>query len=385
MKFLPYGHQTIEQDDIDTITKIISADYLAQGPEVEKFENAIKKYTGAKYCIAVSSGTAALHLAVKVLNLPKGSEGITSPISFVASSNCLIYNNIKPNFADIELENCCIDPYKIKKRITENTKVLIPVDFAGYAGFMPRIKELADQYGLYIIEDAAHAFGSKYDNGEMVGCCKYSDMTIFSFHPVKTITTGEGGAITTNNKQFYEQLLLLRSHGIERLEDNMSINPGPWYYEMKELGFNYRMTDIQAALGNSQIKKIDKFRHFRNCIREKYFYNIKTSNYIKKQNIIKNSNSCIHIYILRILFDKIGKDRKQVIKELSELGIGTQVHYIPIYKQPYYKLNYHFKQTDFPNAEEYYSQALTIPLYPSMTEEDINRVIDGINKVIPNE
>ncbi len=380
--FLPYGHQWIDDDDIDSVVRVLKADYIAQGPEVEKMEKTICDLTGAKYSVVVSNATAGLHIAVAALNLPKDSEGITSPITFVASSNCLVYCGLTPRFADIDPRTYCIDPVEIEKKITPHTKVLIPVDFAGQPAEMDRIKEIADKNDLHIIEDAAHAIGTLYPDGTPVGSCKYSDMTVFSFHPVKTITTGEGGAITTNNKALYDHLVLLRSHGLVRDPDQIADYPGPWYYEMNELGFNYRMTDIQAALGNSQLNKLSLFKKRRREILTKYNEAFKDNKYLTVPYETPGADSCFHLYILQIDFEALGKTRKQTIKELNSNGVGVQVHYIPVAYQPYYKTRYFTKRGDFPVSDHYYDKALSIPLYPKMTDDDVQRVIDTVLKVV---
>ncbi|MDP3014641.1 MAG: aminotransferase class I/II-fold pyridoxal phosphate-dependent enzyme, partial [Candidatus Subteraquimicrobiales bacterium] len=268
--FIPYGKQWIDEDDIKAVEEVLKSDFLTQGPKIAEFEKAICRYTGAKYCVAAANGTAALHLAVLALEIKRGSEGITSPITFVASANALIYGGLRPIFADIDEKTYNIDPTEIKKRITLKTKVLIPVHFAGQSADMAEISKIAKSKDLLIIEDAAHAIGSRYADGAKIGSCGYSDMTTFSFHPVKTITTGEGGAITTNSGKLYKRLLLLRTHGITKDEKELSQTPGPWYYEMQALGYNYRLTDIQAALGISQLKKLDKFKFRRREIVEAY-------------------------------------------------------------------------------------------------------------------
>ncbi len=264
MEFLSYGKHWIEQDDIDSVVEVLKSEYLTQGPYIKKMEDEICKITQAKYCVAVSNGTAALHIAVLALEIEKKSEAITSPNTFVASANCMIYNNLVPIFADIDKDDYTIDPLEIERKITDKTKLLIPVHFAGQPAKMKQIQEIANKNNLFIIEDAAHAIGSFYEDGSPVGNCKYSDLTIFSFHPVKTITCGEGGAITTNSKELYERLLFLRSHGITKDKANFKIQDlewiGPWFYEMQTLGFNYRITDIQAALAVSQLKKLDRFK-----------------------------------------------------------------------------------------------------------------------------
>jgi len=381
-KFISYGKQWIDEEDKRAVLDVLESDFLTQGPKVEEFEQAICKYTGAKYCVAVSNGTAALHLAVACLDIKKGYEGITTPITFVASANCLIYNGLTPVFADIDEKTYNIDPEEIEKAITPKTKVIIPVDFAGQSADMKKIAEIAKKNKLYVIEDAAHAIGSTYKDGSKVGSCKYSTLTTFSFHPVKTITTGEGGAITTNNEKLYVKLLLLRSHGITKDPSALGKNPGPWYYEMQTLGFNYRMCDIQAALGVSQIKKLSSFKRRRREIVGRYNQAFK-----KLKNIITpyeedGLKSAFHLYVLKIDFKAIGKSRVDVMHLLKEKNIGTQVHYIPVHTQPYYKEKFGTKEGDCPESENYYAEALSLPLFPKMTDFDIKYVIEKVKSIL---
>jgi UDP-4-amino-4,6-dideoxy-N-acetyl-beta-L-altrosamine transaminase len=381
-KFLSYGKQWIDDSDIEAVIKVLKSDYLTQGPKVEEFEQAICDYTGAKYCVAVSNGTAALHLAIAAIQIDKDSEGITTPITFVASSNCLIYNGLKPVFSDINQKSYNIDLEEIKKHATNKTKVIVAVDFAGQPADLETIYPWARENNISVVEDASHAIGSKYKDGSKVGNCKYSDLTTFSFHPVKTITTGEGGAITTNDEVLYQRLLLLRSHGITKNPGLLSQNPGPWYYEMIDLGFNYRMTDIQAALGTNQLNKLDKFVDRRREIVAKYNEAFKGL----RDCVIPYEEiglfSAFHLYILQIDFDKIGKTRKEFMEELKENSIGTQVHYIPVHLQPYYQKQYGYKAGDFPIAEAYYYKCLSLPLYPKMNNEDVDQVINAIKGVL---
>lgn len=378
--FIPYGRQNIDSSDINAVVSTLKSDYLTQGPAVTEFEKSICDYTGASYCVAISNATAALHIAVKALDLDPGKEGITSPNTFVASSNCLIYNGLKPVFADIDPITYNIDPEEIIKRISSNTKLLIPVHFAGRPCDMVKIKKIADEKGLYIIEDAAHAIGSNYPDGSKVGSCKYSDMTIFSFHPVKTITTGEGGAITTNSKELYDKLVMLRSHGITKDPGLLEENPGPWYYEMQGCGYNFRLTDIQSALGTSQMKRLDEFKDRRNAIIEKYNSAFVGLKWLKTPSA-DEADSCFHLYVVQMDFEKLGKSRAEVMEELKGKNIGTQVHYIPVHTQPYYKENFGCKWGDYPAAEVYYSKALSLPLYPLMKDDEVEYVISQIKNL----
>lgn len=378
---IPYGRQSIDEEDIAAVLSVLKSDFLTQGPKVTEFEQAICAYTGAKYCVVVANGTAALHIAVSALGLESGTEGITSPITFTASANSMAYNNIKPVFADIDPVSYNISPVSIEKKINSKTKLLTPVHFAGQPAEMDKIYSIAQKFKLKIIEDAAHAIGSRYADGSYVGNCRYSDMTIFSFHPVKTITTGEGGAVTTNDHELYEKLLLFRSHGITKNPELLIKNPGPWYYEMHELGFNYRMTDIQAALGLSQLSKLNEFTFRRREIVSLYNREFKDIPWLKTPIESGNVVSCFHLYVLQIDFDRIGKPRVEVMKELAAKGVGTQVHYIPVHTQPWYNKVFGYESGDYPIAEAYYEKCLSLPLYPAMSNEDVNTVINAVKEI----
>jgi len=377
-----YGHQYIDDSDIEAVINVLKSDYLTQGPAVTQFEKNICEITGAKYCVAVSNATAGLHIAVAALGLSDGSEGITTPNTFLASSNCLVYNNIKPVFADIDPKTYNIDPEEIIKHISDKTKVLIPVHFAGLPCEMNKINTIAKQNNLCVIEDAAHAIGSQYADGSFVGNCKFSDMTVFSFHPVKTITTAEGGAVTTNDDNLYQKLVMLRSHGVTKDELILTQNPGPWYYEMHSLGFNYRMTELQAALGISQLKKLEFFKKRRREIILAYNKAFALNEFLVTPFESTELCSCFHLYVTQIDFVKLGKSRKVVMQELRDLGVGTQVHYIPVPTQPYYKKQFGYKNGDYPVTEKYYNQELSLPLFPGMTDNDVQSVINAVNKVI---
>jgi UDP-4-amino-4,6-dideoxy-N-acetyl-beta-L-altrosamine transaminase len=378
-EFIPYGRQWIDEADKKAVEAVLESSHLTQGPAIVQFEDAIKEITGAKYCVAVSNATQGLHIAVAALEIDAGAEGITTPITFVASANCLITNNLFPVFADIDSRTYNISPKEIEKKVTSKTRVVIPVDFAGQAVDIDAIKKIADKRHLYIIEDAAHAIGSNYADGKPVGCCHKSDMTVFSFHPVKTITSGEGGAITTNNEVLYKKLLKLRTIGITKDEHELNKNPGPWYYEMQLLGGNNRMTDIQAALGRSQLSRLAFFKQRRREIVDMYnkaFQNIPNITIPYEE---KNVDSCFHLYVLQIDFDNIGKSRTKIMEELKQKGIGTQVHYIPVNSQPYYVKKYgEYSAKDYPVTESYYNKCLSIPLFPMMSDEDV----EYVNKIM---
>lgn len=376
--FIPYGRQSIDEDDVAAVTRVLHSDFLTQGPEIEHFEGMICELTGAKHTLAVTSATAALHLAVATLQVEQGLEGITSPITFLASANCMIYNGLIPRFADICGDTYNIDPASIAAAMSDRTKVVIPVHFAGQAADMEEIAGVCARGGVHVIEDAAHAIGSRYRDGSPVGNCRYSVMTVFSFHPVKTMTTGEGGAVTTNDSSLFERLKMLRSHGIFRDFDVSDGAPGPWYYEMRELGFNYRLTELQAALGVSQMLKLNRFVQRRRAIVDRYNAAFRNVSWLTVPYEPAGKNSAFHLYVLKIDFQSIGLERAGAMKALREKGIGTQVHYIPVYLQPYYHRTYEYGPGLCPRAEEYYAQALSIPLFPAMTDAEVERVIHAV-------
>ncbi len=375
-----YGKQSISWGDVWEVVKTLRSPWLTQGPKVREFEQAICDYTGAKYCVAVCNGTAALHLAMLALGVSSGDEVITSPNTFLASANCVLYVGGTVKFADIQKDTANIDPEKIKEQITSKTKAIIPVHFAGQSCDMESIYEIAKNHDLFVIEDAAHAIGSLYKNHK-VGSCKYSDMTTFSFHPVKTVTTGEGGAITTNNKDLYEKLLMLRSHGITRDKDKMTQNDGPWYYEQHFIGFNYRLPDINAALGISQLKKLDKFRQRRREIVDIYrkeFAGDQRFDLLKEKDFSKAS---FHLCPLLIDFNKIKINKKDLFEELKNNGLHLQVHYIPVHLQPYYR-NFGFELGNYLIAEQYYQKVISLPLYPNLKDRDVFHIIKIIKRIV---
>lgn len=376
--YLPYGRQWIDDDDIEAVVKVLKGDYLTTGPFVSIFEQAIANYVGAKYAVSFSNGTAALHGACFAAGITEGDEVITSPMTFAASANCVLYQGGKPVFADIDEKMYNIDPKEIEKKITNKTKAIIPVDFTGQPVYLNEILAIAKKHNLVVIEDAAHALGATY-NGKMIG--SISDMTMFSFHPVKHITSGEGGMITTNNKDFYEKLLQFRSHGITRDAKKLTENHGPWYYEMHFLGFNYRLTDIQAALGTSQLKKIDQFIDLRKKYVSMYNEAFKKINEISIPYQDENGVSGWHLYIIRLHLEKLAANRKEVFEALLKENIGVNVHYIPVYLLPYYQ-GLGYQRGDCPNAEKLYEEIITLPLFPAMTENDVLDVIEAVTTVI---
>lgn len=381
MSFLPYAKQWIEEDDIQAVLETLKSDFMTRGPKVAEFEKALCEYTGAKYAVVVANGTAALHLAVLALDVPEGLEGVTSTLTFAASANALCYGRLKPILADICPHTWNMTPEELKGRVTEKTKVIIPVHFAGRPVNIESISKLTKSRGIAVIEDAAHSFGSSYTDGSKVGSCSHSDMTILSFHPVKTIATGEGGAIMTNSNELYQKLVLLRGHGITKDPSLLKENHGPWYYEMQALGYNYFFTDFQAALGCSQLKKIGRIVRRRQEIFDTYTAAFERMEGVRLPAPV-TSETCHHIYALRVDYEGLGMTRVEVMAKLKDRGIGTQVHYLPVHMHPFYRENFGYREGDFPVAEKHYRQALSIPLYPAMTDDDVSRVIDGVKGVL---
>ena len=376
--YLPYGRQTVNNDDIDSVVKALKGDYLTTGPYLKEFEEKVAKYVGAKYAVAVVNGTAALHMACFAAGIKEGDEVIVSPMTFAASANCVLYCGGTPVFVDIDPNTYNIDPDKIEEKITSKTKAIIPVDFAGQSVDMDKIKSIADKYGLIIIEDAAHALGSEY-KGVKVG--SQADMVEFSFHPVKPITTAEGGIITTNNEELYKKMVLFRAHGITRDSELLEENHGPWYYEQQFLGYNYRLTDVQSALGTSQMNRIEEFIKRRRDIVNKYNNAFKNIKEVVTPYQAEFSYSGWHIYVIKIRPELLTGTRKEIFEALQAENIGVNVHYLPVYLHPYYKaLGY--EKGICPNAEDLYENMITLPLFPSMTEKDVEDVIDAVNKVV---
>ncbi|WP_078430394.1 UDP-4-amino-4,6-dideoxy-N-acetyl-beta-L-altrosamine transaminase [Alkalihalobacterium alkalinitrilicum] len=376
--YLPYGRQWIDDKDIQAVVNVLKSDYLTTGPIITRFEKEIADYVGAKYAVAFSNGTAALHGACFAAGIKKNDEVITTPMTFAASVNCILYQGGKPVFADVDPKTYNISPNNIKQLITKKTKAIIPVDFTGQPATLDEIISIANKHKLIVIEDAAHSLGAFY-KGKKIG--SISDMTMFSFHPVKHITTGEGGIITTNNKDYFEKLMQFRTHGITRNNDKLFQYHGPWYYEMQFLGFNYRMTDIQAALGISQLKKLIQFIEYRKRIIEKYNMGFKDLEQITIPYQKKDHESSWHLYIIRLNLDQLTVGRKEVFEALIKENIGVNVHYIPVHLQPYYqRLGY--KKGICPNAEKLYEEIITLPLFPAMSEKDVEDVINGVKKVI---
>ncbi len=376
--YLPYGRQSIDEQDISAVISVLKSDYLTTGPAVPKFEKKVAEYVGAKYAVAFSNGTAALHGACFAAGIGEGDEVITTPMTFAASANCVLYQGGTVVFADIDPLTFNIDPEEIRKKITANTRAIIPVHFSGQPVDLDSIHRIAKENNLIVIEDAAHALGAKYKERKIGSI---SDMTMFSFHPVKHITTGEGGVITTNSKKYYQKLIQFRSHGITRDSELLKENHGPWYYEMQFLGYNYRMTDIQAALGRSQIDKLDIFIERRKIIVEAYNEAFKDIAELQTPYQKTGIDSSWHLYILKLNIEFLNVSRKEFFEELLKLNIGVNVHYIPVHTLPYYQ-DLGYKIGSLPKAEKLYEEIISLPLFPLMQDQDIQDVIDAVKYVV---
>lgn len=377
-----YGRQWVDEDDIEAVSEVLRSSFITCGPKVDEMERALETYTEAKYAVAVSNGTAALHCACMAAGIGPGDEVITTPLTFAASANCALYCGAKPVFADINTDTYNIDPESIRSCITDKTKAVIAVDFTGQAVQHKEIRALCNEFNLYFIEDAAHAIATKY-NGKKIG--NLADMTCFSFHPVKTITGGEGGAILTNNEELYKKLKLLHAHGITHESALMEDSPheGSWYYEQIALGYNYRITDFQAALIVSQMNKLEKFADRRKEIVRKYDEAFSPMPEIIVQKEILESDTCRHLYIIRLKLEKLNCTRREFFDAMEEENIQCQIHYIPVYWFPYYR-HLGYEKGLCPNAEEVYQGIMSIPLYPAMTNQDVKDVIHAVRKIVEN-
>lgn len=374
---LPYGQQWLDEADIEAVVNVLRGDFITQGPAINRFEARVAEYVGAKYAVAFTNGTAALHGACFAAGIRVGDEVITTPLTFLASSNCVLYQGGTPIFADIDLDTYNIDPNKIKALINDKTKAIIAVDFSGQPVEADRISMLAKDHNLVWIEDAAHSLGAEY-GGQKVG--SWADMTMFSFHPVKHITTGEGGMIVTDREDYYRKLLQFRSHGMTKEPKELLKNEGPWYYEMQSLGYNYRITDIQAALGVSQMDKLDDFVARRREIAALYNQELSQLPGIVLPRQHQEAKSSWHLYITRWLPEHFSLSRKEIFEALRTQNIGVHVHYIPVYLQPYYR-ELGYTEGLCPLAEEYYQTAITLPLFPRMTDNDVWDVIHAVKQI----
>ncbi|KYK28203.1 MAG: UDP-4-amino-4,6-dideoxy-N-acetyl-beta-L-altrosamine transaminase [Theionarchaea archaeon] len=370
MKFIPYGRQWIDDEDIEEVIKILKGEWVTTGPMVKKFEDALCKYIGCNYVVAVNSGTSALDIAVHALNLPKGSEIITTPFTFAATSNSIVYNNLKPVFVDICRDTRNINPSEIKKKITRKTKAISYVDFAGHPADIDEITEIAEEHGLYLIEDACHALGAEY-RGRKIG--NFADVTIFSFHPVKHITTGEGGMAATHDEKLYEKFKMLRNHGIDKETRERYGIDATYAYDMKYLGRNYRITDFQCALGLSQLKKLDRFIEKRQHLAHLYSELLKDVDFIELPVTKEHVTHVWHIYT--VLLDE-SIDRDTFFSYMRNRNIGVNVHYIPVYKHSYYIKNFNFDPKRYPVTEEVFKRTITLPLHPQMGDEHVEYVVN---------
>jgi UDP-4-amino-4,6-dideoxy-N-acetyl-beta-L-altrosamine transaminase len=391
---IPYGRHYVDEDDIRAVAEVMRGELLTQGPKAAEFEQRVAEYVGARYAVSVANGTAALHLACLAAELGPGDTLVTSPNTFIASANCALYVGAKPAFSDIDPLTLNLDPQALKQTIATLgcVKAIVPVHFAGLSCDMPAIRDIAQAHGALVIEDACHAFGGTYADGSRVGNCRYADMAVFSFHPVKLIAAGEGGLITTNDEALYRKLLLLRNHGMTRTESDFvnteqAFHEGaanPWYYEMQALGLNYRITDMQCALAISQLGKLERFLARRREIANRYDIAFADVPDMRLPQRGQRERSANHIYATRIDFGRLGMSRGEVMLALRERGIGSQVHYIPVPYQPYYQKN-GYSTGRWPHAENYYAEALTIPLYFGMSDEEVSRVIDTVTSLVAGE
>jgi UDP-4-amino-4,6-dideoxy-N-acetyl-beta-L-altrosamine transaminase len=383
MKYIPYGKQNVTQQDINSVIEVLQSDFLTQGPQVTLFEKDVIDSVNAGYCVAVNSATSALHIACKALGLGLGDILWTSPNTFVASANCALYCNATVDFVDIDPNTYNICTHKLAEKLIwaekcgSLPKILNVVHFAGQPAKMTEIKRLSEKYGFYIIEDASHAFGAKFQKSP-VGDCKYSDICVFSFHPVKIITTGEGGVATTNCGELAKRMRLFRSHGVTRDPKSFSgVEEGDWYYEQQDLGFNYRMTDIHAALGRSQLKRISSIIEARNELSKAYLEKLRNLN-LKLPTIISNCTSAMHLFPIQV---QSSQKRLEVFNFLREANIGVNVHYFPVHLQPFFR-KMSFKVGDFPVAENYYKKAISLPLYPNLQVYEQDYVVNKLNEAL---
>lgn len=386
MKIIPYGKHSINEKDIETVLAVFKSEWLTQGPMVEQFEQAVAEYCGAKYAVAVSNGTAALHLACLAAGLSPGKRLWTSPNTFVASANCALYCGAQPDFVDSDARTYNLDVTAFAQKLVDGKRdgtlpdIVIPVHFAGQSCEMEVIHALSRKYDFVVIEDACHAFGGTYRQ-KNIGGCQYSDMTVLSFHPVKTITAGEGGMILTNQEELAQRLRCLRTHGITR-DPQLMLNEshGAWYYQQIALGYNYRLTDIQAALGISQLRRIDEFVARRRFLAQRYHALLQDLPVTLPWQH-PDTNSSWHLYVIRVLVDRLTISRRQVFDQLRQQGIGVHVHYIPVHTQPYYQ-QMGFKWGDFPHAEQYYHEAISLPLHYELTETDQDRIVTILGDIL---
>ncbi|MFH1884101.1 MAG: UDP-4-amino-4,6-dideoxy-N-acetyl-beta-L-altrosamine transaminase [Planctomycetota bacterium] len=375
---IPYGRQFIDEDDIQAVLKVLRSDWLTTGPKVHEFEQAVAEYVGAKYGIAVSSGTAALHAAMFALGIGPGDEVIVPPMTFAATANCIVYQGGTPIFADVDPGTLLLDPAKVEEKITEKTRAIIGVDYAGQPCDWDKLQDIADKHGLRLVADGCHALGAEY-KGRKVGTL--ADMTIFSFHPVKHFTTGEGGMIATDDPAFAERMSLFRNHGIAT-DHHQREEQGSWFYEMVDLGYNYRITDFQCALGISQLQKLPNFLERRRCIAARYDEAFAALSGINPLAVRSDALHAYHLYVVRVDPSALCVDRDTFFTNLREKGIGVNVHYIPVHMHPFYRKKFHTGPGLFPVAEEGYKRMISLPMFPMLTDNDVNNIIMAVTKVI---
>ncbi len=376
-RMLPYGQQWLTEEDIEAVVHVLKGDFITQGPSIQEFEQKVAEYVGTAYAVAFTNGTAALHAACFAADIGPGSEVITTPLTFLASSNCVLYQGAQPVFADIDPHTYNIDPEDIRRKITGDTRAVIAVDFTGQPVEVDKILSITQEHNLVLIEDAAHSLGAEYD-GRKIGA--WADMTMFSFHPVKHVTSGEGGIIVTDSEIYYKKLLQFRNHGMTRDPEELESNDGPWYYEMQSLGYNYRMTDLQAALGSSQMNRLDQFVERRNEIVSIYNKQLAQLPELILPYQLPKAKSSWHLYVIRWPLEKFSLSRKQIFEALREMNIGVNVHYIPVYLQPYYQ-QLGYEKGLCPIAEQYYENCITLPLFPKMSDHDVYDVCEAVTRV----
>ena len=388
LPFLPYGRQQVDEDDIAAVVAVLRGELLTQGPEVERFETALAEACGARHAVALSHGTAALFAAASAAGIGPGDEVITSAVTFAASANCAAFLGAQPVLVDVRSDTATLDVAAVERAITPRTRAIIPVDFAGQPADLDAVADLARRHGLTVIRDAAHSLGATY-RGEPTGGGRFADMTMLSFHPVKHITTGEGGAVLTDDDALAQRLRRFRSHGIERDPARFEAqpSPGPWFHEMQELGHNFRLTDLQAALGRSQLARLDRFVARRRALAEAYDVALAGLPAVRLLETRPDRVHSYHLYVVRIDFVGLGCDRATVMQRLRGRGVGTQVHYIPVYRHPYHQrqlaaAGLPHRPEEFPMAEAYYAEALSLPLFPGMGDDDVTRVVDALGAAL---